>query len=37
MIRFVTYVGWFFMLAIAGLLLGFGAGWLLDNAPLWQV
>jgi F0F1-type ATP synthase assembly protein I len=37
MAKFATYVGWAFMLAVAGLLIGYGMGWLLDNAPLWDV
>jgi F0F1-type ATP synthase assembly protein I len=32
MVKFATYVGWAFMLVVAGLLIGYGMGWLIDNA-----
>ena len=32
MAKFAPYVGWLFMLAVAGVLLGYAAGWLIDHA-----
>lgn len=33
--KFVYGVGWVTICIVVGLALGFGAGWLLSNAPLW--